>query len=105
MAEAKAPSKAMAPCDEYVRNFPALSSGDLETSVSGIREYVDDEATCAIKWYTRKSRGKRRGSQRIRYFAIGPGGVAGLWPIIDSVWPKNFRLPILSEGPDLMPSL
>lgn len=81
-------------------------AGDLETSVSGIYRYVEGEATNAIDWYMRNSRGKRLGSWGIRYSAIVLGGIAGLLPIIASVWPTNWwRLAIPSEDFNLMSSL
>jgi hypothetical protein len=102
MAEAKALGGS-----GYVREFPALSGAeDLGTSVSGIYRYVEGEATHAIDWYMRHANGKSLGSRGIRYSAIVLSGIAGLLPIIASVWPTNWwRLAIPSEDFNLMPSL
>ena len=87
--------------------IPALfDAADVETWISGIYQYVEGEATSAIDWYMRKTRGKRLGSRWIRLLAIVLGGIAGLLPLIASVWPTNWwRLAVPIEDFNLMSSL
>ena len=102
MAENPAPKRT-----QYVREFPKSSNfPDLDGWVGAIYDYVEREATEAISWYIGHTRSKRWFSRAIRFSAIGLGGIAGLLPVIQTLWPSNWwRLEIATANFNLTSSL
>jgi hypothetical protein len=92
---------------QTVRQFPNWSDpGGPDVWVPQIYDYVESEATEAIGWYMRSSRGKRRGSRWIRIWSVVLGGIAGLFPILTFVWPGQWQTgTIAAQKLTLMPSL
>ncbi|HKQ76326.1 MAG TPA: SLATT domain-containing protein [Blastocatellia bacterium] len=90
-----------------MRKFPELTMAEnLDTEIPKIYRYVEDEAEHAIDWYMESLAWKKWWSRFIRYSAIVLGGIAGLLPIIASIWPVNWsRFGLSRQGVSLMTSL
>lgn len=85
--------------EAMVRSFPALpDTQNLEPWLAQLYEYTEGEATNAIDWYESHKRPKRVGSRWIRYAAIVLGGIAGLFPIIASLWPAQWAVTSVQSG-------
>ncbi|MDX2154362.1 MAG: SLATT domain-containing protein [Bryobacteraceae bacterium] len=71
------------------------------SSIAKLYGYADGLATDAANWYWKNKNQKKLLSQAIRYVAIGLTGVAGLLPIIRTVW----EIDVDVRNPELLVSL
>jgi hypothetical protein len=68
---------------------PVWISSDVPGSLQKLREYVEGEAAKAINWYFNSKASKALWSRWLRFLAIALSTVAGVLPIVISVWKGN----------------
>lgn len=85
------------------------TEADREVSINALCKYVEDEASKAIDWYHDKKKAKRAFSRFFRYSAILLTGLAGLFPVMRSIWPTAadglWQLPIINALRPTQPEL